>query len=300
MRDSRIGSYGALALMLSTVRCAVAALAALPAGPAPALVASGALSRAGARGAGAAACAGARRDGLAAGLGSDCGRARCACLGLGCALAVVLLPPGPALAAAARLRSAALGVTALARAQIGGFTGDVLGACAVAAECAVLTVLAAWPHEVDGPAIPNGGRGRQQVGRFAAQQGAQQLQRPAMRDDDAVRAGLEQVAARPRATRRDQRRPGLAAGRARTGRVRGPRVERGAGHVVPAPALPLAEIEFLQAAVETGAAATAAASRRHRIAGLLRTRAIPVFASAEASDGRAALARALRPRSSRP
>ncbi|MGY4801767.1 adenosylcobinamide-GDP ribazoletransferase [Teichococcus aerofrigidensis] len=38
---------------------------------------------------------------------------------------------------------AGLGMTALARRQIGGQTGDVLGATAVVAECAVLSALAA-------------------------------------------------------------------------------------------------------------------------------------------------------------
>jgi adenosylcobinamide-GDP ribazoletransferase len=142
MRDSRIGSYGALALILSTaIRGAAIAALATPGRAAPALIAAGALSRAGmavpvlllhpARGVG-----------LGAMLGGATAGPALAGFALAGAAAAVLLPAGAAASAAVVAVLVALGVGGLARAQIGGFTGDVLGACSVAIECAVLTVLA--------------------------------------------------------------------------------------------------------------------------------------------------------------
>ncbi|MDT7950398.1 MAG: adenosylcobinamide-GDP ribazoletransferase [Acetobacteraceae bacterium] len=137
MRDSRIGSYGALALVLATA-IRVFAIAAL-AQPITALTAAWALSR------GSLAIPlllpAARAGGLGA-LVLGAGWRRWACLALALAIAALALPPKAALAAAAAALAAALLTSALARAQIGGFTGDVLGACAVAVECAGLTAVA--------------------------------------------------------------------------------------------------------------------------------------------------------------
>jgi adenosylcobinamide-GDP ribazoletransferase len=143
MRDSRIGSYGALALILSVaVRGAGIAALAQPARVAPALVAAGALARAGI-GILLLVLPPVRPDGLAAGL-RERGLMRTA-LGpmMAAVAAIVLLPGGPAVGAIAASGLAALALAAIARRQIGGYTGDVLGACAVAIECIVLTLLAA-------------------------------------------------------------------------------------------------------------------------------------------------------------
>ena len=139
MRDSRIGSYGALALLLSTAMrgVAVASLAQ----PALALMVSGALSR-GVLGLPLLLLGPARADGLAASLDADRLRALLA-LVLGGAAALALLPAGPALRAVAAALAGAAGVTALTQRQLGGHTGDVLGATVVVAECLVLTALAA-------------------------------------------------------------------------------------------------------------------------------------------------------------
>ncbi len=147
MRDSRIGSYGALALLLSSVlRVLAVGSLGTPGRVCAALVASGALSRA--------AIVllllllpPARRDGLAASLhplprwpaslGLGLG------LGLGLALAAPLLRGWMMLAAPACAVAATLAVARAARRQVGGHTGDVLGACAVLSECAVLSALSA-------------------------------------------------------------------------------------------------------------------------------------------------------------
>ena len=143
MRDSRIGSYGALALLLSlAARGAGIAALAHPARVAPALVAAGALGRGGI-GVLLLALPPARPDGLAAALGrSDPARTAAAPL-IAAAAAVVLLPLGVAAGAVAAAGVTALALSALARREVGGYTGDVLGACAVAVECVVLTLLAA-------------------------------------------------------------------------------------------------------------------------------------------------------------
>jgi adenosylcobinamide-GDP ribazoletransferase len=143
MRDSRIGSYGTLALLLSVaIRGVCIAALAQPGRVAPALIAAGALAR-GSIGVLLLALPPARPDGLAATLRErDPVRT-----GLGPAVAVavafVLLPGKLAGGAVVASGLAALALGGLARRQIGGYTGDVLGAGAVTAECAVLTLLAA-------------------------------------------------------------------------------------------------------------------------------------------------------------
>ena len=134
MRDSRIGSYGALALLFG-VLLRVAALAGMP-HPAWALVAAGALGR-GAMLVPLAQLRPARGDGLASGM-RDAGLLR---IGVGLVIAAAFAVPSPAalLAAAA----AGFGMAWLARRQVGGYTGDVLGATEQVAECAVLAVMAA-------------------------------------------------------------------------------------------------------------------------------------------------------------
>jgi adenosylcobinamide-GDP ribazoletransferase len=142
MRDSRIGSYGVLALTIG-VGLRAAALADLaPADGVAALVAAHAASRA-AMPLMLALLEPARRDGLAASLGrpSDLVLAQAVILGV----LVCALVTGP-LAGIAALSFAALalaGLESLARRQIGGYTGDVLGAAQQVAETAILVALSA-------------------------------------------------------------------------------------------------------------------------------------------------------------
>jgi adenosylcobinamide-GDP ribazoletransferase len=149
MRDSRLGSYGAAALILSLV-LRVGALASLTESGAllgaAALLAAGAVSRA----------AGlaplmmlqrARADGAgAAALRPDLAALRFAAM-LAALLSLLPAMGGVSLGRIALADLAALGaallVTRLARRQIGGYTGDVLGAAQQAAEVAVLVLLSA-------------------------------------------------------------------------------------------------------------------------------------------------------------
>ncbi len=145
MRDSRVGSYGVLALVFSVGLRASAIAALLGAGPGAViagLVAAGALSRAGL-----AALADrlppARRDGLAAAQGKPTKTTLwlAGALGGGIALLVsgwLALPAALAAAGATGL------MAALARRQIGGHTGDVFGAAQQVAEIAALLTLTAW------------------------------------------------------------------------------------------------------------------------------------------------------------
>ena len=147
MRDSRIGAYGVLALVLVTL-VRVGALAALD----------------GARGFAALLAAAALARGIAAlpmcvlpharadGLGRSAGRAPAPAaaialiLGIGAAVAATLgygFAPRAAGIAIALAMLAALFVSLLALRHIGGTTGDVLGATVLAAEAAALTALAA-------------------------------------------------------------------------------------------------------------------------------------------------------------
>jgi adenosylcobinamide-GDP ribazoletransferase len=135
MRDSRIGSFGALALMLSVAVRGVS----LTMLEAPGAVA-GALVCAGVAGRGAVLVLllllrPAREDGLAAPLG-EAKPDRVVC-GLIIAVAAALLPFGRQSIASACV--AALAFAIVARRQIGGYTGDVLGAAEQLAECAALS-----------------------------------------------------------------------------------------------------------------------------------------------------------------
>ncbi len=135
MRDSRIGSYGALALILSlALRVTALATIADPIAGAFALIAAGMLGR------------GAmllplwrlrpsRPSGLAAPLATMTPAA--GCVGLALAAAPAILAPVTLAAACA----AGGVVTWLAQRNVGGYTGDVLGATEQLAECAVLTAL---------------------------------------------------------------------------------------------------------------------------------------------------------------
>ena len=144
MRDSRIGTYGTLALVLSTgMRAAAIAALGRPAAVMAALGLAGVLGRA-------AiipmllAIAPARTDGMGAALGRPHPATAGAGIGLAIVAAFLCLPPKPAAAAVVSGFGAALVVAIQARRQIGGYTGDTLGAGEIAGECSVLTVLAVF------------------------------------------------------------------------------------------------------------------------------------------------------------
>jgi adenosylcobinamide-GDP ribazoletransferase len=142
MRDSRIGGYGALTLFLSVVvRAAAIAALGRPAIVTTAMILAGMLGRSGilllllvlppARG-----------DGMGASIGQP--RAKSASLGVGLAMiaSFLLLPMLPATVAVVLGFGSSLVLAKLADTQIGGYTGDVLGAAEVVTECVALTVIA--------------------------------------------------------------------------------------------------------------------------------------------------------------
>jgi adenosylcobinamide-GDP ribazoletransferase len=143
MRDSRIGTYGAVALGLSLL-IRIGALAALGQ-PGLVLIALVVTAMAGRGGmiVPLLILPPARPDGMAAGLGTILRWSAVTGLGLVGLALLMLLPIQGALAVAVAALAASLAVTALARRQIGGHSGDVLGASEVIVECVTLTVLAA-------------------------------------------------------------------------------------------------------------------------------------------------------------
>jgi adenosylcobinamide-GDP ribazoletransferase len=142
MRDSRIGSFGALALGCSLL-LRVVALAALPAGRViPALVVTAAVARA-AMLIPLLLLPPARPDGLGAGMAVGSRPASILGLLLAAVGALALLPARPALLLLLAVGVGALLMSAFARRQIGGHTGDVLGAVEQIGECLGLTILAA-------------------------------------------------------------------------------------------------------------------------------------------------------------
>lgn len=141
MRDSRIGSFGVLALILAfAVRFGAVIDLEMPLAVAAALVAAAALSRA-------AMVAlmwrlpNARRGGLSASVGTPPGRSAGEAVALGALAALLFVPGWAALAAILAAALAAGAVAVLASRQIGGQTGDVLGAAGIAAECAALAAI---------------------------------------------------------------------------------------------------------------------------------------------------------------
>jgi|SRR5580658_2232095 adenosylcobinamide-GDP ribazoletransferase len=145
MRDSRVGSYGVLALALSLGLRAAALATLLGSGGGAvlgAMVAAHALSRAGLP-AIMHAFDPARPGGLAAGAGRPEASIVQAAAALGAVAALAGLGWWPGLAAIVATAAAIAATAMLADRQIGGYTGDVLGAAQQAAETAVLLVAAA-------------------------------------------------------------------------------------------------------------------------------------------------------------
>lgn len=143
MRDSRIGSYGVLALVLA-VGLKAACLAALDADTAVlAMIATHAVSRGVVPGL-ARALPFAAGDGLGRTAGKPGRTGALWAVGIALAVALFVLPAGIGLAAAIAAVLAAALVGALALRQIGGLTGDVLGAAEQIAEVAALAAIAAY------------------------------------------------------------------------------------------------------------------------------------------------------------
>lgn len=141
LKDSRIGAYGVLALIVS-VGLRWALFAALLAIAPLSLLAAAMISRAAMAGV-MARLRFAREDGLAA----HVGRPPAWAVGLGGGIAILgaVLTVGvvAGIMAAAIAAGATLAVALVARAKIGGQTGDVLGATQVVSELAALTACAA-------------------------------------------------------------------------------------------------------------------------------------------------------------
>ncbi|CAD7045679.1 adenosylcobinamide-GDP ribazoletransferase [Pseudorhizobium endolithicum] len=148
MKDSRAGSYGVIALILS-LALRTAALAALAEGkaalPALGLMAAAAISR-GLMVWHWAALPSARPNGVAVAAGRPAAASRTFALTSAALLALLLLLPAvspvPVLLAGALAALAALGVTRLATRKIGGHTGDTIGATQQASEIVFLASLA--------------------------------------------------------------------------------------------------------------------------------------------------------------
>lgn len=142
MKDSRVGSYGVLALVLSMLLrwSALSALMA-DAGWAGALIAAAMLSRGGM-----VALAAALPFARPGGLSASVGRPSAGAISLALALALVatlLLTGWPGLAAAVSVTFALAFWAAIAQARIGGQTGDILGAGQQIAEITALLALVA-------------------------------------------------------------------------------------------------------------------------------------------------------------
>ncbi len=143
MRDSRIGSYGVLALILSVgLRAAALAALAEPGLVAAALIAAHATARA-PLALVMATTPLARTDGLAAAAGKPSPVHALTALVLGLLLSLLALGPGSGFWLWLVALVAAVTLLSLARAQIGGYTGDVLGAIEQVGEVAGLLCLVA-------------------------------------------------------------------------------------------------------------------------------------------------------------
>ncbi len=139
MRDSRIGAYGASALALSIlIRWTALADIASPASMIAVLIAAHMASR-GLLGAFMHLLPAARSDGLSASAGTVSINTALAGAVIGAA-SLLLLGAGGAISAAILLAAIFLGLRALCLRQIGGHTGDTIGALQQLAEIAVLLV----------------------------------------------------------------------------------------------------------------------------------------------------------------
>lgn len=144
MRDSRIGSFGVLALIFSVgLKAALLAGFLGPGLAAAALMAAAGVSR-GAVVLIMARLAPARSDGLGHGASKPDGAATLTALALSILIAFLLLDWQPAIWAIVLALCAVGMIGWLARRRLGGYTGDVLGAAQQAAEIAVLLAAGAF------------------------------------------------------------------------------------------------------------------------------------------------------------
>ena len=142
MRDSRLGTYGAMILLVSFA-AKLSALAAIPDGyVVPSLIAAHALGR-GILPAMSLNLPYARKDGLARNAGQPDAATATIAAGLALLIALLSLSWSNALFAAVLAGVSGLGIAWLALRQIGGQTGDVLGGAEQVAETAILVLLAA-------------------------------------------------------------------------------------------------------------------------------------------------------------
>jgi adenosylcobinamide-GDP ribazoletransferase len=143
MRDSRIGTYGACALILSIIlRWSALAAIAEPMAVTAALLVAHAAARA-ALPAFMSLVRPARSDGLSAGAGQPPAQSAIIAAGLGILCLGVGFGPGRAIMAVILLSVSALIWGFIATRQIGGQTGDILGALEQAGEIVVLLMAAA-------------------------------------------------------------------------------------------------------------------------------------------------------------
>jgi adenosylcobinamide-GDP ribazoletransferase len=142
MHDSRLGTYGALILLVSFV-AKLSAIAALPdAFVVQSLIAAHALAR-GVLPFMTMSMTYARKDGLAANAGRPDLATATTAAALALVIALLSLPWREALGAALAAAACAVGMAWLAQRQIGGQTGDVLGGAEQLGETAILLLLAA-------------------------------------------------------------------------------------------------------------------------------------------------------------
>jgi adenosylcobinamide-GDP ribazoletransferase len=146
MRDSRSGAFGVLALVFS-VGLRAAAVAALAGGGTglilAALVAAHAVGRGGLAAVMAIAPT-ARLDGLGATAGRPDGETMAAALVISALIALLALGFRAGFGAMVLAAVAMTAIAVLARRQVGGYTGDVLGAIEQGGETAMLLAAAAW------------------------------------------------------------------------------------------------------------------------------------------------------------
>jgi adenosylcobinamide-GDP ribazoletransferase len=144
MRDSRIGTFGVIALIVSIgLRSAAVADIGLRWHVFAALIAAHVLSR-GVLPAAMHRLDPARDDGLGAGAGRPEQNQVFIALAIALAIAIVAIGLRPGLSAAIVAAIVAMAIGWLAQRQIGGQTGDVLGAIEQSAETAALLAAAAW------------------------------------------------------------------------------------------------------------------------------------------------------------
>lgn len=147
MRDSRIGTFGGLALIFGAI-AKVTALSSLPLPLAvPALAACGALGR-GLMASLSRWTPQARTDGLASAAGRPSWHVAITAGLLACVLAALLLPHAWLAPALGVTILSAMAVRFLAMQQVGGYTGDVLGCAEQTTEIALLLLFAALASNV--------------------------------------------------------------------------------------------------------------------------------------------------------